>query len=80
MLKKIDELAKLSSKNRDRSPISISFQNSRKSRAKSFAYLAMIEDPNIAGDAVDALKAKSRADTHFVFCCLLDSIRELRGR
>ena len=41
----------------------------------------MIEDPNLAGDAVDELAAKApRADTATVFYCLSDSIREPRGR
>jgi len=60
MLKKIDELGKLSSKNRSQESDQQQFPKlPQLACAKSFAYLAMIEDPNIAGDAVDALAAKA---------------------
>ena len=50
MLKKIDELGKLSSKNRSQESDQHQFPKlPQLACAKSFGYLAMIEDPNIAG-------------------------------
>ena len=64
MLKKIDELGKLSSKNRSQESDQHQFPKLPAARVgKSFGYLAMIEDPNIAGDAVDALAAKASKRT-----------------
>ena len=60
MLKKIDELAKFSSKKARQNSDQQQFPKlPQVACAKSFAYLAMIEDPNLAGDAVDELAAKA---------------------
>lgn len=60
MLKKIDELGKFSSTGKRQESDEQQFPKlPQLACAKSFGYLAMIEDPNIAGDAVDALAAKA---------------------